>query len=252
MKGKVVISKMWSMLLSIALVFAMIPMSAVPVLAADGIPDVVDVYVNDTINFQKGGRTYYTNGGSAAGTLENNPGWNAHYDPSTGVLELKNYSGKSIFVGGVAKANLTIKLTGNNTVTCAGSQFAVVNSVGGDFVITSDSGGKLTVNLSGGNNDVNGITAGYGSYATGNVTIKGSADVTVNATATSTGDTTGATGIYAKEKVSILDSASYKAVCKSKTQSGGGGSQGGSGIYAGGELFSTPQEKLILTPLSAV
>ena len=221
--------KLLSLLLCCLMLVGILSMGQVAYAA--GITDASNVNVNNH-SFYDPGRLYYTNGASDTGNLADNPNWNAHYDPATGVLELKNYNGGEIYAGGLKATDLTIKLTGNNTVTATG-QMGVSHIYGGNIIITSDSSGSLTINISSSTTDVNGISAGHASsFTTGNVTISGNANVTVNATATSTDYGKWANGIYAKERVSILDNASYAAVCKSATQSSG--AQAGSGICAQG------------------
>ena len=60
-------------------------------------------------------KLYYKNGG--ADTTNDSTGYNAHYDPATGVLELKDYNSGPIIIGGSNAYDLTVKLTGTNTVT---------------------------------------------------------------------------------------------------------------------------------------
>ena len=220
-------SKILVVLLALVMVAGLLPLGQMAYAA--GITNASNVFVNNH-SFYNPSKLYYTNGASDTGSLADNPNWNAHYDPATGVLELKNYNGGSIYAGGLQATDLTIKLTGNNTVTASG-QDAVSHLYGGNIIITSDSSGSLTINISSSTTDVNGISAGYASsFTTGNVTISGNANVTVNATATSTDYGKWANGIYAKEMVSILGNASYTAICKSATQSSG--AQAGSGIFA--------------------
>ena len=84
-----------------------------------------------------------------------------------------------------------------------------------EVTITSSSGGTLSITrtLSGPNPAI-GIEAGFGaSYKTGNVTIKGNAEVTINMTHNGTGDKEKAYGIFAKEDITISDEASVDITC---------------------------------------
>ena len=133
-----------------------------------------------------------------------------------GVLTLKNFTGKlnsSIVVQGAVAGDLTIKLIGDNTITPYDTGIQGIGS-GGSITITADSGsnGKLTINMPNSERSVFGIN-GYAS----SVTIKGSADVTIIATATATNQES--YGIKSSKAVSILDSASVSITCKTPNSS---------------------------------
>ena len=158
--------------------------------------------------------------------------YNAKYDPSTGVLELKNYVGGPIAIGGAVEADITIKLVGDNVITSSG-QFGIVNHHGGDITITADSNATLTINVTNDAMEAIGIacdrTESYPGCSRA-ITIDGKARVTVNATSTDTRDIMTAAGLFTPGTVTIQDGASFQAVCKSATPSIG--VQAGVGILA--------------------
>lgn len=172
---------------------------------------------------------YYTNGADDTGNDSVN--YNAHYDPATGILELKGYEGGSIRIGDLTGRGITIKLVGKNTITTT-EQFGLVQIYGGPMVITAeDSGASLTINNTGSTTSPSiGIASDYSNTYPSNgqaITIGGNATVVVNATATS-GDQR-AFGIYTPGTVSIEGNASFTAVVKSNILSGAEGA--GAGIY---------------------
>lgn len=87
--------------------------------------------------------------------------------------------------------------------------------MGGDITITSDCGGTLSItNTLSNSNPAIGIEAGLsGSYQTGNVTIKGSAAVTINMTHNGESGSDKAHGIFAKENITISENASVDIIC---------------------------------------
>ena len=127
-----------------------------------------------------------------------------------GVLTLRNFTGKAnsnIKVLGADTGDLTIKLFGDNTITAY--ETGIQGSSSGDSItITADSGsnGKLTINVTNSDRPVFGIN-GYAN----SVTIKGYADVAINATTTATDRES--YGIKSSKAVSILDSASVSITC---------------------------------------
>ena len=172
---------------------------------------------------------YYTNDADSTGNDSVN--YNAHYDPTTGILELKGYEGGSIRIGDLTGRGITIKLVGKNTITTT-EQFGLVQLYGGPLVITAeDSDASLTINNTGSTTSPSiGIASDYSNTYPSNgpaITIGGNATVVVNATATS-GDQR-AFGIYTPGTVSIEGNASFTAVVKSNILSGA--DSAGAGIY---------------------
>lgn len=179
--------------------------------AAGNYPAASSVFVDGDKQFYDPGSLYYINGDQSKRFTGDANNYNAAYDPTTGTLKLKNYNGKGISVGGVKSTNITVVLIGTNII----KDGSLTNGVGGDITITSSSGGTLSITrtLSGPNPAI-GIEAGFGaSYKTGNVTIKGNAEVTINMTHNGTGDKEKAYGIFAKEDITISDEASVDITC---------------------------------------
>ena len=203
MKTKMKLTKLWTILLSLVMLLSLLPTTA---LAAGTYPDAGAVIVDGGTYFATGYH-YFRNGETTSSNNPNN--YNAYYNPTTGILTLQNYNGGSIVAGGATTANITIKLVGNNTVT--GS---VSSDMGGDITITSDSSGTLTItNTLNDSNAAIGIQAGYGPQTTGNVTITGSADVKIEVTHNGTNGYENAYGIFAKENITISESASVDITC---------------------------------------
>lgn len=196
-------SKILSILLSLVMLLSLLPTTAL----AAGNPDPTAVSVNGGISFSSS-NLYYTNGASACSN--NSTGWNAAYDPTTGTLTLDGYSGGSIRTGGT-DADITVVLKGTNTI----NDGSLMNDMGGDITITSDCGGTLSItNTLSNSNPAIGIEAGLsGSYQTGNVTIKGSAAVTIDMTHNGTRGYEKAYGIFAKENITISEDASVDIIC---------------------------------------
>lgn len=208
-------SKLLSILLSLVMLLSLLPTTA---LATDSHPAAEAVLV-DGKYFGKPGKLYYKNNDTAETFTGTATDYNAAYDETTGVLTLQDYKGGSIIAGGATTANITIKLVGDNFVT--GS---VSSDMGGDITITSDSSGTLSITntLSGSNNAI-GIEAGLsGSYETGNVTIEGSAKVTINMTHNGTLSWDNAYGIYAKQNITISKDASVDITCATPNNTTGG------------------------------
>ena len=210
-------------IVSILLVLVML-LSLLPTTALAASPDASNVYVNGGIRFYNPTRLYYKNGDSDASFTGTSTDFNAAYDPATGTLTLKDYNGKGITVGGVGRTDITVVLIGTNTIN--GS---LTNDVGGDITITSESGGTLSITntLSGGNAAIGIETGLSASYTTGNVAITGDAKVTINMTNNGTSTYERAYGIYAKENITISESASVDITCATPYNTTGGGNCNG-------------------------
>ena len=135
-------------------------------------------------------KLYYKNGG--ADTTDDSTDYNAHYDPATGVLELKDYNSGPIIIGGSNAYDLTVKLTGTNTVTTSAPIGGVGNVCVGINITNADNvtfigDGTLTVNTNAGSGltQVFGIWLDRSAAAAENLTFQ-SGKVTVNVTATDT------------------------------------------------------------------
>lgn len=197
-------SKILSILLSLVMLLSLLPTTA---LAAS--PKVENVFVDGGKSFYNG-RLYYKSGDDDKNFTGTKDNYIAHYNPDTGTLTLNGYSGGSISVGGVSRSDITVVLIGTNTIN--GS---LTNEVGGDITVTSESGGTLSIRKkTSGSNPAIGIETGLsGSYTTGNVTIKGSAAVTINMTHNGESGSDRAYGIFAKKNITISENASVDIIC---------------------------------------
>ena len=145
-----------------------------------------------------------------------------------GTLTLKGYNGKGIETKGVAAGELTVKLIGTNSI----NNGSLVSDNGGNIIVTSDSRGTLSISkITSGSNPAIGIETGLASgYTTGNVTIKGNAEVTITMTHNGTSTYERAYGIYAKDSITISESASVDITCATPKNTTGGGNC--NGLYA--------------------
>lgn len=194
-------SKILSILLSLVMLLSLLPTTALAT-------TYNDVKVNGV---SLGDGEYLTSNAATAASISST-------EPTTyvawyknGVLTLNNFTGKSnsgIVLQGAPAADLIIKLIGNNTITPYDTGIQG-NSAAGSITITADSGsnGKLTINMPNSERSAFGINGSANS-----VTISGSADVTIIATATATNQES--YGIKSSKAVSILDSASVNITCK--------------------------------------
>ena len=213
MKAKTKLTKLWSFLLSLVMLLSLLPTTAL----AASYPDASSVSVDGNKYFGEPGSYYFRNGESACS--KDPTGYNAYYNPTTGTLTLDGYNGGSITAGGVKCSDITVVLKGTNTIN--GS---LTSDVGGDIAITSESGGTLSItNTLSGRNAAIGIETGLSaSNTTGNVTIKGNAKVTINMTHNGTRTYEKAYGIYAKENITISESASVDITCATPNNTTGG------------------------------
>ena len=226
MKAKTKLTKLWTILLSLVMLLSLLPTTALAATYAE-------VKVNGV---SLGDGEYLTsNAATAASSSSTKPTtYVAWY--KDGVLTLKNFTGKlnsSIVVQGAVAGDLTIKLIGDNTITPYDTGIQGIGS-GGSITITADSGsnGKLTINMPNSERSAFGIN-GYAS----SVTIKGSADVTIIATATATNQES--YGIKSNKAVSILDSASVSITCKTPNSTSRSDSCNGIFSEAGGVTINT-------------
>lgn len=214
-------SKLLSILLSLVMLLSLVPAMGVTALAA--------AYYSVGVNGIELRDGYY---------LESNDSASAKIGATTapttyvawykdGVLTLNKFTGKansSIEVQGAVGGELIIKLIGDNTITPYQTGIQGIGTAG-SITITADSGsnGKLTINATNSTQSVFGIN-GYAN----SVTIKGYADVTINATTTAAKKES--YGIKSSKAVSILDSASVSITCKTPNNSGS--SDSCNGIYS--------------------
>ena len=215
--------KFMSLLLAVMMIVGMLPTTA---LAAGNYPKASNVFVDGGKSFYDN-RLYYKKGDQDKNFTGNEGDYIAHYNPATGTLTLNGYSGGSISVGGVGRTDITVVLKGTNIIN--GS---LTNEVGGDITVTSSDGGTLSISkTTSGSNPAIGIETGLSaSYTTGNVTITGDAKVTINMTNNGTSTYERAYGIYAKENITISESASVDITCATPNNTTGGGNC--NGLYA--------------------
>ena len=143
-----------------------------------------------------------------------------------GTLTLNGYNGTGIVLQGALAADLIIKLIGDNTIKTTTHETGIQgNNAAGSITITADSGsnGNLTIDMTHSTRPVFGIN-GYEN----SVTIKGYADVTINATATATDQES--YGIKSNKDVSISENASVSITCK--TPNSNSRSDSCNGIYS--------------------
>ena len=213
-------SKILSILLSLVMLLSLLPTTAL----AAGYPSPTAVSVDSGKGFAAPSQLYYKNGDDSDNFTGTSSDYNAHYDSATGTLTLWNYDGGSITLGGAVPRDLTIKLIGNNKITVNGAEGIVVTSQGSNITITADSGsnGNLTINVTS-NDSSNGAVTGIGNNlatgaVSGNVTITGYADVTINATTNAANWSSH--GIYA-DKVVIEDHAKAAITVNAPNNTGG-------------------------------
>ena len=207
-------SKILSILLSLVMLLSLLPTTALA--AGTYHPKANEVCVDGSKYFAEPGCYYFKNGATACS--KDSSGSNATYNPTIGTLTLDGYKGGSITVGGT-KSKITVVLVGDNTITNG----SLTSAWGGDITITSSSGGTLsiskTMDYSGA---ATGIEAGYGPQATGNVTITGSAEVTIDMTHNGKSTWEKAYGIFARENITISENASVDITCATPNNTTGG------------------------------
>ena len=157
------------------------------------------------------GMPYLVNGNPSAGPATLGSGnCTAQFNSSGGTLNLNGYNGGGISVPQTdnVQETLTINLVGNNTITQMGTddQYGIMSYKMGDLIINSTSTGKLTINVTSSEKGAYGISKNHSYY--GDITIKGSAVLTITALGYETGY-----GINGN-KVSVLDSANLTATAQ--------------------------------------
>ena len=218
-------SKLLSILLSLVMLLLLLPTTA---LAAGQYPAASEVCVDGNKYFGLPGKLYYKNGDTKDKFTGSATDYNAAYNPNTGTLTLNGYEGGSIVAGGT-KSKITVELFGKNS-SINGS---LTSAGGGNITITSNSGGTLKITREASNGKtLTGIETGLASsYKTGNVTIEGSAKVSISVTnKNSTITYANAYGIFAKENIIISGDASVDITCATPNNTTGGGNC--NGLYA--------------------
>lgn len=205
-------SKILSILLSLVMLLSLLPTTA---LAAD----YEDVKVNNET--LRDGQYLESNSADTASNSSTEPTtYVAWY--KDGVLTLNGYEGNYIQVQGATKSDLTVKLKGSNTITSSWRAGIIQNGKGGSITVTADSSSsdrKLTINATC-SNSAAGIDNGtVVNDIRGDVTIKGHADVTINATTSGLNELS--CGIYGG-KVVIEENAKAAITVKATKNTGGG------------------------------
>ena len=209
-------SKILSILLSLVMLLSLLPTTA---LAAS--PTYVTVYnENNRLISLSDGQCLTANDAENA-TGYTSGAYVARYD--SGTLTLNGYDGGKIVLDGTTPVDLTIKLIGNNKITVNGATATgiYVSSQKSNITITADngSGGTLTINASSGTGDAVGIGNNTATDSkSGAVTIKGHADVEINAT--TLGKNKNSRGIYAG-KVVIEENAKVAITVNASKNTGG-------------------------------
>ena len=219
--------KLLSVFLVISMLAGILPLTALPVYAANPPATDVSVYTTEGNQTLDSMYPYLVNGKKAkTGTLGSG-GCTAYFDHTTGILTLQNHSGGNIVKGSLGgKKDLTVKLVGTNALTSA-----LQNISGGDLIITAEDTATLSITN---NTDTNGVITGISTDITGvnagpgSITIRGKANISIYVENISTGVESGVRGIFAKQDISILDNASVNIECIGK----GTGSYPVSGIQS--------------------
>ena len=232
MKAK---KKILSLLLAIAMILGMLPMTAMPVYAANSPASLVTLTTSEGEQTLDSQYPYLVNNKKATTGTLNGSTCTAYFDSTTGTLTLHNYNGKSIGSGTLGGAqDLTVKLKGANTI-----DGSLENKSGGDILITADSAATLSITQSGDTSQtlagiatqISGLTTGPGS-----ITIGGKAAITISVTNTNTGDSAKARGIFAKQGILIKDNAALDITCVAHSQVASGGAA--TGIYTGNQKIT--------------
>ena len=184
-------------------------------------------------------RLYYKNG--ADGVTNDSENYNAHFNPDTNILTLKNYEGDAIAIGGAIQEDVTIVLIGTNIIT-TNDQKAISSTNGGGIFITAESEASLTINCTAGQSTIYGIYTG--SWGNGVLDISGYADVTINVN--STRNDSSVYGVYIDGTIDIKDNA--KLTINTSSANTLSGYSVGMGMYAKqGITFNTTKKILVNT-----
>ena len=168
-------SRIVSILLVLAMLLTMVPITAVTAFAAGNYPDYVRVYNgNNQITSLSDGQYLAANDATSQSSgYDGTQTYVARYDKSMGTLYLKGYQGvateDSIFAGGDLNIVVESDSSFTTSTTTTGNLYGI-QADGGKLNISGS--GKLTVTANG-DGDV------YGIYAKEGVTISAPLDVTV-------------------------------------------------------------------------
>jgi len=190
-----------SMLLTLCMVVTLVPMTA---FAANEPANSVTIngVTLDSIY------PYLVSGVKQSSGSLNGTDCTAHLNVATGTLSLWNYNGNAIAAGGAGGAkDLTVILKGTNTITGDLRN----RTDGGNLMITAEQDAFLNItnsrnsdgSLAGIATNIAGTNSGGGS-----ISIKGKANITISVTNTSTNVSAISYGLFAKQGISISQSAS--------------------------------------------
>ncbi len=243
-KGGIIVKKnrtkrILSMLLTLCMVLTLVPMTAFAANAPANVVIINGVTLNSMY-------PYLVSGASAASGTLNGTTCTAHLNVATGTLSLWNYNGNEIVAGGAGGAkDLVVILKGTNTIT---GQLENVTD-GGNLMITAEEDAFLNITRS---RDSAGSLAGISTYIPGtnsgggSISIKGKANITISVTNTSTNVSAKSYGLFAKQGISISDSASLDitSTCHSSSD------YSAYGIYTENQSFTANTSGVIRVDVS--
>ena len=168
MKAKTKLTKLWSFLLSLVMLFSLLPTTAL----AATYPDHVRVYNGSgTITSLSDGQCLVINDGSA--TSYTGGAYVARYEKSSGTLYLKDYHGVAAADGMIfADGDLNIVVEKDSSFTTSTTSTNHLYGIQANGNLNISGSGKLTVTANGDGNV-------YGIYAKEGVTISAPLDVRV-------------------------------------------------------------------------
>ena len=170
MKAKTKLTKLWSFLLSLVMLFSLLPTTA---LAADNYSDSVRVYnANKKLIGLGDGECLTANDATGASSYTGGSSYVARYDQSRGTLYLKDYHGVAADGQIYAHGDLNIVVENDSSFTTSVSATNNLYGIQAGGKLNISGSGKLTVTANG-DGDV------YGIYADKGVTISAPLNVQV-------------------------------------------------------------------------
>ena len=170
MKAKTKLTKLWSFLLSLVMLFSLLPTTA---LAADNYSDSVRVYnANKKLIGLGDGECLTANDATGASSYTGGSSYVARYDQSSGTLYLKDYHGVAADGQIYAHGDLNIVVENDSSFTTSVSATNNLYGIQAGGKLNISGSGKLTVTANG-DGDV------YGIYADKGVTISAPLNVQV-------------------------------------------------------------------------
>ena len=227
-----------SMLLTLCMVLTLVPMTA---FAANAPANVVTINVVTLDSIYP----YLVDGAKAESGSLNGTDCTAHLNVATGTLSLWNYNGKEITTSTGGAKDLTVILKGTNTITGDLKN----RTDGGNLMITAEEDASLNItNSRNSDGSLAGISTSIaGTYSGGgSISITGKANITISVTNTSTNVNAKSYGLFAKQGISISDSASLDvtSTCHSSSD------YSAYGIYTGNQSFTVNTSGVIRVDVS--